>query len=139
MRLPAAYLELDPRVIPVRTRVANEEQREKKKRERGKGRKREGKKKNYRSRKLSRFAPPLPLSLSLFKRRNTSDSLPRSSREERGSIESRHDSRNGTFELGDFSRICSLPFLVGRSVGRSIGWKIEKNIARERERERETL
>ena len=74
-------------------------------------------------------------SLSLSKRRNISDSLARSSTEERVSIKSRHDSRNGTFELGYFNRIYSfLPFLDP-----SVDWleKIEKNIARERERERE--
>lgn len=64
MRLPAAYLELDPRVIPVRTRVANEEQRKKKKGREGKEGK-EKERKKITGRESYRVSRLLFLSLSL--------------------------------------------------------------------------
>ena len=143
MRLPAPYLKLDPRVIPVRVYAHTCPQRGNR-RERGKkkeGRRKEGKKerKRRKGKKLpaEKVIASRAFSLSLSKRRNISDSLARSSTEERVSIKSRHDSRNGTFELGYFNRIYSfLPFLDP-----SVDWleKIEKNIAREKERERDPL
>lgn len=139
MRLPAAYLELDPRVIPVRTRVANEEQREKKKRERGKGRKREGKKKNYRSRKLSRFAPPLPLSLCLSSNAVIPPILFHVRREKNAVRLNRVTIR--VTELSSLEILAGYVLCLSWSVGRSVDWleNREKYCSRERERERETL